>query len=270
MESARESATHRDNLHGAAPCKLRQDSESLRVQWAPRKTPKLLLLSSFVFLTWLCWHGVRPNASLAYVGPGAGFAFLGSFLSLMTGVLLGTFSLLTWPLRVAWRWLRRGRAFRHASVKKIIFLGLDGLDPQLTEQFMREGKLPNLAKLRLRRQLQAAADDVSLVIACGMVHICDGSQSGQTQHFRFPRPRPEVVSPTAFFRAGRACASRAEAWEAAHSAVPSELGVPPQEPAVLGDPRRERHPFHRAAHSHHLSARRSSMASCSRRCPLPT
>ena len=34
------------------------------------------------------------------------------------------------------------------SVKKIIFLGLDGLDPKLTERFLAEGKLPNLAKLK--------------------------------------------------------------------------------------------------------------------------
>src|SRR5436305_3735072 len=97
----------------------------------------------------LCWHRIRPNdtTTLAYVGPGAGFAFIGSFLSLIAGALLGTFSLLTWPVRVTWRLLRRGRAFRYAAVKKIIFLGLDGLDPRLTEQFMREGKLPNLSKL---------------------------------------------------------------------------------------------------------------------------
>jgi predicted AlkP superfamily phosphohydrolase/phosphomutase len=107
------------------------------------------LVIAAVVLMWFCWHHTRTGGAIefAYVGPGAGFAFLGSFLSILTGVLLGAFSLITWPIRVAWRALRRGRAFRHASVKKIIFLGLDGLDPRLTERFMREGKLPNLAKL---------------------------------------------------------------------------------------------------------------------------
>ncbi len=37
---------------------------------------------------------------------------------------------------------------RAARVKKLIFLGLDGLDPELTEMWMAEGKLPNLARLR--------------------------------------------------------------------------------------------------------------------------
>ena len=106
------------------------------------------LVFIFLLLMWIQWHGSVPNGpALAYIGPGAGFAFLGSFLSLVVGALVGVFSFLTWPLRVAWRTLRRGRAFRQAKVKRAIFLGLDGLDPRLTEQFMREGKLPNLAKL---------------------------------------------------------------------------------------------------------------------------
>ncbi len=37
-------------------------------------------------------HG--DGSQLAYVGPGAGFAFLGSFLSLIAGFLLGLFSFL--------------------------------------------------------------------------------------------------------------------------------------------------------------------------------
>jgi predicted AlkP superfamily phosphohydrolase/phosphomutase len=85
---------------------------------------------------------------MMYIGPGAGFAFLGSFLSLAAGLILSFFSLLTWPFRMVWRLLRRRQGFRNASVKKVIFLGLDGLDPRLTEQFMAEGKLPNLVRLK--------------------------------------------------------------------------------------------------------------------------
>ena len=39
------------------------------------------------------------------------------------------------------------KGLRHARVKKVILLGLDGLDPKLTERYMSEGKLPNLTKL---------------------------------------------------------------------------------------------------------------------------
>ncbi len=78
---------------------------------------------------------------IAYIGPGAGFAFLGSFLTLLLGVLAGIASLLVWPFR----WLFRRRA---GSVKKAIFLGFDGLDPRVTERLMAEGRLPHFSKLR--------------------------------------------------------------------------------------------------------------------------
>ena len=84
----------------------------------------------------------------AYIGPGAGFAFLGSFLTLLSGLLMGALSVLVWPFRILWRAARRGRAYAPAKVRKVIVLGLDGLDPNLTERLMGEGKLPNLAKLR--------------------------------------------------------------------------------------------------------------------------
>jgi predicted AlkP superfamily phosphohydrolase/phosphomutase len=91
---------------------------------------------------------LHPHATqIAYIGPGAGFAFLGSFLTLIAGFFLTVFSLLSWPFRLAWRAVRRRKGYRHARVRKIIFLGLDGLDPRTTERLMTEGKLPNLARL---------------------------------------------------------------------------------------------------------------------------
>ncbi|HLJ14117.1 MAG TPA: alkaline phosphatase family protein [Bryobacteraceae bacterium] len=84
----------------------------------------------------------------AYIGPGAGFAFLGSFLTAVVSLFLSVVSLLSWPFRILWRLLRRKQGFAKARVKKLIFLGLDGLDPTLAERFMAEGKLPNLSRLR--------------------------------------------------------------------------------------------------------------------------
>ena len=85
-----------------------------------------------------------PDPSfLAYVGPGAGFAFLGSFLSLIAAFLVGAASLLAWPVRVLWRTLSGGKKDGSTpKVRKVIFLGLDGYDPDLAERFMSEGKLP--------------------------------------------------------------------------------------------------------------------------------
>jgi predicted AlkP superfamily phosphohydrolase/phosphomutase len=84
----------------------------------------------------------------AYIGPGAGFAFLGSFLTLAAGLLLGALSVLLWPFRVLWRLVRRRGSYRRAGVRKAILLGLDGFDPVVTERLIEEGKLPHLARLR--------------------------------------------------------------------------------------------------------------------------
>ena len=84
----------------------------------------------------------------AYIGPGAGFAFFGSLASLLLSIAAGFVSLALWPVRMLTGFVRHGFAFRRARVKKLIFLGLDGLDPRITERLMSEGRLPNLARLK--------------------------------------------------------------------------------------------------------------------------
>ena len=44
-----------------------------------------------------------PSPAQAYIGPGAGFALLSSFLVLFTTVILVFLSMLVWPFRQAWR-----------------------------------------------------------------------------------------------------------------------------------------------------------------------
>jgi predicted AlkP superfamily phosphohydrolase/phosphomutase len=94
------------------------------------------------------WHAKPDAVDLAYVGPGAGFAFIGSFLTIIISVLASIVSFLVWPFRILWLLIRRRGRFGKARIRNAIFLGLDGLDPNLTEQWMSEGKLPNLTKLR--------------------------------------------------------------------------------------------------------------------------
>jgi predicted AlkP superfamily phosphohydrolase/phosphomutase len=89
---------------------------------------------------------VMPDAH-AYVGPGAGFALVGSFLALLAAIASSLISLLLWPIRFVWRWRRRRKALARASARRVVVLGLDGLDPTLTERWMAEGHLPNLSAL---------------------------------------------------------------------------------------------------------------------------
>ncbi len=82
----------------------------------------------------------------AYVGPGAGFALVSSFLVIFVTLILALVSLLIWPIRTLWRLLRRKRRSK-PSIKRLIVVGLDGQDPRLTDRFMAEGRLPNFQKL---------------------------------------------------------------------------------------------------------------------------
>jgi predicted AlkP superfamily phosphohydrolase/phosphomutase len=100
-----------------------------------------LRLAALICLLWLA-----PGVAQAYVGPGAGFA-VGSLLTIVVGLLLGLFFMLTFPIRFLLRFLRRRRALGRARVKRIVVLGLDGLDPNLVEQWMGEGRLPELERL---------------------------------------------------------------------------------------------------------------------------
>ena len=89
-----------------------------------------------------------PCPAEAYIGPGAGFAVLGSFLVLAAGIVLGGLVLATWPLRFLLRAWRRRRSYGKSTVDRVIILGFDGMDPELAEELMAAGRLPNLAKLR--------------------------------------------------------------------------------------------------------------------------
>jgi predicted AlkP superfamily phosphohydrolase/phosphomutase len=84
----------------------------------------------------------------AYIGPGAGFAFLSSFLVLFLTFLLAIFSFLSWPFRFVFRMIRGKKAFRKSRVDQVVIVGLDGMAPELAERFMAEGKLPQLARLK--------------------------------------------------------------------------------------------------------------------------
>ena len=84
----------------------------------------------------------------AYIGPGAGIALVGSFLAVLVAMLSALVALITWPIRWLWRMVRGRRARSRAKVRRVVILGLDGLDPQLVDKFLEQGLLPNLAKLR--------------------------------------------------------------------------------------------------------------------------
>lgn len=89
---------------------------------------------------------VAPPLS-AYIGPGAGFAFLSSFLVLFLTFFLALFSFLSWPFRFLIRTIKGQKAYKKSHINRVVILGLDGMDPILIEKYMSRGKLPHFSKL---------------------------------------------------------------------------------------------------------------------------
>lgn len=102
-----------------------------------RKTVSFLL---FISLT---------GSLLSYVGPGAGFAFVGSFLFVFIAFFLAIINFLTFPVRALIRFLKRFGAHRKALYKRVIIVGFDGMDYRLMNRWLkeREKDLPSFQSL---------------------------------------------------------------------------------------------------------------------------
>ena len=135
------------------------------MKWSETTFPpdRRRLLASLVVLGIVLLHPLRSHA---YAGPGAGFAVLSSFWTLFVAFLYSVYAFFAWPFRQLFRLLRRRKAYGKAQIKRAIILGFDGMDPELTERFIAEGKLPNLSKLRERgtfKKLQTTFPPISPV-----------------------------------------------------------------------------------------------------------
>ncbi len=107
-----------------------------------KKNIRIIVLISFLF----CF-GYTGNL-YAYIGPGAGFAFLTSFATLFVTFFLAFISILIWPIRLLYKAIRRQKGIIKTDVNRVVVVGLDGLDPVLARKFMDEGKLPNFVKVK--------------------------------------------------------------------------------------------------------------------------
>jgi hypothetical protein len=87
-----------------------------------------------------------PTAAEAYIGPGAGFAFVSSFfISVVTG-LLALFSLAMWPVRAFARYLRRGPRGR-PKTSRLIILIFNSQSADVIDRQISAGKLAHLCRV---------------------------------------------------------------------------------------------------------------------------
>ena len=140
-----------------------------------------------------------PAPALAYVGPGAGFAFVSSLFVLVWTMALAAVTLATWPLRLAVQRVRRGRAPAAGRVGRVVVLGLDGQDPELTERFMDAGLLPHFARLRAEGAFRRLRTTLPAESPVAWASFQTGCNPGKHRIFDFLAPnrrshRPELCS----------------------------------------------------------------------------
>ncbi len=175
---------------------LRQNSSSLN--WKP-------LLPAFLtaLITWLFF----PAPAAAYIGPGAGFALGGSFLFALIGILLAVGTLLLWPIRFLIRSLRGRRRRQRARTRRVVVLGLDGVDFGLARRWLEAGELPNFRKVQQRggfAPLQTTLPAVSPVAWSGFATGADASRHNIFDFLtRDPNTYLPVLSSTRFTGAGK-------------------------------------------------------------------
>jgi predicted AlkP superfamily phosphohydrolase/phosphomutase len=149
--------------------------------------------AGFVFAAGVLFALASPLT--AYIGPGAGFAFLSSFLVLFLTFLMALFSFLSWPFRFLWKAVRGQRAYRKSPVHRLVVLGLDGMEPTLAEKFMAEGKLPNLARLKKEGTYARLKTTTPAISPVAWSSFMTGSEPSKHNIFDFLSRDPRTYLP---------------------------------------------------------------------------
>lgn len=131
----------------------------------------------------------------AYIGPGAGFAFLSSFLVLFLTFFLAVFSFLSWPFRFLFRIIKGQKAYRKSRINQLVVVGLDGMEPSLVEKFMSEGKLPNLSALKKEGSYAKLQTTIPSISPVAWSSFMTGSQPAKHNIFDFLSRDPKTYLP---------------------------------------------------------------------------
>ena len=121
----------------------------------------------------------------AYIGPGAGFAVLSSALVIVGAMASAVLMLFTWPVRWALRAYRGRQAHARARVKRVVIIGLDGMEPTLVEQYMAAGQAPNFVRLREQGCYHRLATTLPALTPVAWSSFLTGSNPGKHNIFDF-------------------------------------------------------------------------------------
>jgi len=147
----------------------------------------------FTFLGLVLLSGLP---AFAYIGPGAGFAFLSSFLVLFLTFFLALFSFLSWPFRLLIRMIKGRKALKGTHVDRVVIIGLDGLEPTLAEKFMAEGKLPHLSLLKKEGTYARLQTTTPAISPVAWSSFMTGSEPSKHNIFDFLSRDPKTYLPS--------------------------------------------------------------------------
>lgn len=131
----------------------------------------------------------------AYIGPGAGFAIGSALLTFFIALLSTLAAIVLWPIRWALRMIRGRRALAKARVRRVIVLGLDGLEPTLVDRFMSEGKLPNIAALAAQGAYMRLGTTAPPLSPVAWSTFLTGTNPGKHNIFDFLTRDPRTYQP---------------------------------------------------------------------------
>jgi len=89
----------------------------------------------------------------------------------------------------------------YRGAHKLIILGIDGMDPQLLRQFMREGKMPNFARLAAQGSFRELATSIPPQSPVAWSNLITGMNAGGHGIFDFIHRDPKTLEP--YFSASR-------------------------------------------------------------------
>jgi predicted AlkP superfamily phosphohydrolase/phosphomutase len=113
------------------------------------------------------------------------------------------------------------RRVSRAAGKKVIIIGIDGMDPRLSEQMMREGQLPNLAKMRAAGGFSPLGTSIPPQSPVAWANFINGAGPGSHGIFDFIHRHPEQqVAP--FFSAAETLPGEG-GWEVGDHKIPLDF-----------------------------------------------
>lgn len=95
---------------------------------------------------------------------------------------------------------RSARANSHSN-QRLIILGIDGMDPDLLHRFMREGKMPNFAKLEAMGDFRRLTTSIPPQSPVAWSNLITGMNAGGHGIFDFIHRDPKTLAP--YFSASR-------------------------------------------------------------------